>query len=104
MDNLFEGHTTFAVALAVVLLSHVIYCRLFHPLAAVPGPFLASITTAWLAHAYWRQDFHKYAIQLHKEYGPVVRIAPNAVDVGDPEAVKIIYGISKPRQRRAGSC
>ncbi|KPI39914.1 Pisatin demethylase [Cyphellophora attinorum] len=92
MDITSEHHTALVVALSVLLLSYIVYCRHFHPLASVPGPFLASITTAWLAHAYWRQDWHKYAIQLHKQYGPVVRIGPNAVDVGDPEAVKVIYG------------
>lgn len=92
MDDPADRLPTIGVALAVLLASTVIYRLFFHPLASVPGPFLAKLTSAWLAYAYWRQDWHTRAIELHKQYGPVIRIAPNAVDVGDPEAVKIIYG------------
>jgi hypothetical protein len=41
---------------------------------------------------YRTYQYHRTAIQLHSKYGKVVRIAPNEVSVGDPEAVKIIYG------------
>ncbi|KAJ9612035.1 hypothetical protein H2200_003630 [Cladophialophora chaetospira] len=77
----------------VTVFTYILYQRFFSPLARVPGPFLASITSFWIAHAYWRQDWHYRAISLHKQYGPVVRVGPDAVDVGDVDAIKIIYGM-----------
>lgn len=32
-------------------------------------------------------------IDLHRKYGPVVRIAPNEYSLDDPAAVKAIYGL-----------
>ncbi|GME52388.1 Cytochrome P450 [Neofusicoccum parvum] len=41
---------------------------------------------------YWRGDFHKTNIELHRKYGPIVRIAPGEYSLSDPAAVKPIYG------------
>jgi hypothetical protein len=92
MDYITERQSLFAVTAVVFTVSYVVYQRFFSPLACVPGPFMASITSFWLAYHYRRQDWHKYAIELHQQYGPVVRVAPNTVDVGDPDAVRVIYG------------
>ena len=78
--------------LLVSLLAYVVYQRYFSSLSRLPGPFLASITSLWIAHAYWRQDFHHYVIELHKKYGLVVRVGPDAVSVSDVDSIKVIYG------------
>lgn len=90
--------TTTVATISLLAISYTIYQRHFSPLANIPGPFLASLTSLWLAHAYRRGDWHHYSIRLHKTYGPIVRVAPGAVDVGgdDPAAtaatIKTIYG------------
>jgi hypothetical protein len=78
-------------SLTVLYLSFALYQRWLSPLSRVPGPFLASITPFWIAYRYWRQDWHLYVQELHKKYGPIVRIAPDTVSVGDPEAIKAVY-------------
>ena len=41
-----------------------------------------------------RQGKYQVVIQeLHKKYGPVVRIAPNVLDLDMPELVNTIYNI-----------
>lgn len=35
------------------------------------------------------------AINLHRKYGPLVRIGPNHISVSDPAAVKVIYAAGK---------
>lgn len=43
---------------------------------------------------YVRQGkYHVVIHELHKKYGPVVRIGPNVLDLDIPELVKTIYNI-----------
>ncbi|PVI00580.1 cytochrome P450 [Periconia macrospinosa] len=58
----------------------------------IPGPFLARFSRLWYLHQIRKRTFHLSNIELHKKYGPVVRIAPNEFSIDDAEAVKIIYG------------
>jgi hypothetical protein len=92
MSNTFGTPVTLGLSsLAVLYLSFAFYQRWLSPLSRVPGPFLASITPLWLVYRYWRQDWHLYIQDLHKSYGPVIRIAPDTVSVSDPEAIKAVY-------------
>lgn len=61
-------------------------------LAHIPGPWLASCSDLWRLCVVWGRRPEVTHIQLHEKYGPIVRIGPRAVSVGDPEAIKIIYG------------
>lgn len=61
----------------------------------IPGPRIAKYTRLWKLHSVWKGDHHQTEIALHKKYGPLVRIGPNHVSVGDPSAVPIIYGLNK---------
>ncbi|KAH7321513.1 cytochrome P450 family protein [Rhexocercosporidium sp. MPI-PUGE-AT-0058] len=73
-----------------------VYCivyALLSPLRSVPGPFWARLTRWWLFSEIYRGEFEKTNIELHKRYGPVVRIAPNEYSIDDPEATKEIYGL-----------
>lgn len=81
------------VTVLAFLLAYVLYQRHLASLASIPGPYLATLTSLWLANAYRKQTFHWDCLALHKEYGPVVRVGPNAVSVGDHEAIKVIYGM-----------
>ncbi|KAF2176414.1 cytochrome P450 [Zopfia rhizophila CBS 207.26] len=73
-----------------------ILCSIFHAYSpkvwAVPGPFFAKFSRVWYLRQVSHRDFQKTNIELHRRYGPVVRIAPNEFSIDDPEAVKIIYG------------
>lgn len=70
--------------------------RRHHNLRHVPGPFLASVTDAWLSWRVWRGEyFIEIVADLHKTYGPVVRTGPNRVSFAHHEAIPEIYGTSK---------
>ncbi|KAH6683345.1 cytochrome P450 oxidoreductase [Halenospora varia] len=72
----------------------VIYQRFFSPLADVPGPFWASITRFWYFNRAAAEDMHRYTKELHKKYGPLVRIAPDEVSCSEPAAMKTIYAVN----------
>ncbi|KAB8236692.1 cytochrome P450 [Aspergillus alliaceus] len=64
---------------------------LISPLRKIPGPFLAGWTNLWRAYHVTQGRSQVVLHELHQKYGPVVRIAPNVVDLDLPELVKTIY-------------
>ena len=77
-----QNVTMFQVGSLLVIfffLIYLVYQRLLSPLAKVPGPFLASVSRLWLAYQISLAKTHELYPTLHRQYGPVVRIAPNEV-------------------------
>jgi hypothetical protein len=87
------------IASSVYLASWCIYCRTFHPLSKVPGPFWPSVTRLWLTYAVSRGDLDVVQRELHKIYGPLVRIAPDEVACADPDAIRKIYRTTSPLEK-----
>lgn len=81
---------------ALVLLGCIVSNRLlralFDPLRGIPGPFAARFTRSW----YYRQlssgKSRWVEIDLHRRYGPVVRLAPNQYSIDSLEVAKQLYG------------
>jgi hypothetical protein len=63
------------------------------PLRDIPGPFLARFTRLWYFIEIYMGSFELTEIELHKKYGPIVRIAPHEYSIDDVEAAKTIYGL-----------
>lgn len=61
------------------------------PLRHVPGPFVARITPLWLWYIARKGNECSTIAILHKKHGPVVRVAPNEVDISDGAAMHQIY-------------
>ncbi|KAH7409032.1 cytochrome P450 oxidoreductase [Cadophora sp. MPI-SDFR-AT-0126] len=77
-------------------LGWILYCRYFHPLRSIPGPFLASFSRTWIVFMTASGSMEKTERALHKKHvGHLVRIAPNEVSCSDPEAIRIIYSTKK---------
>ncbi|KAK1760108.1 cytochrome P450 [Echria macrotheca] len=88
-----------AAALAAVLAGTVFWNILTNILtspipSSVPGPLLARLTYKWLiavdTSGYRGRTVH----ELHKKYGPVVRLSPSEVSFSSKDAVKSIYSAS----------
>ncbi|KAI1269965.1 cytochrome P450 [Xylariaceae sp. FL1019] len=67
----------------------------FHPLRAVPGPFINTISELPAAINLLRGDQHTYYKSLHDEHGPVVRVSPNELSFISADAREEIYGFRK---------
>ncbi|KAJ8119765.1 hypothetical protein ONZ43_g3357 [Nemania bipapillata] len=61
------------------------------PLKHIPGPTIARFTPLWLWYISWKGVECTEIDALHKKYGPVVRVAPNEVDISDGRAGRLIY-------------
>lgn len=63
-----------------------------NPLRNIPGPFLARFTRFWYFYEIYKGSFEATNIELHRKFGPIVRIAPSEYSIDDVEAAKTIYG------------
>lgn len=82
------------VTVALVL-GRVLYRRYASPLRQYPGPFLASFSRLWKAFSTASGRTHLQHTDLHRRYGPVVRIAPNEVSLSSPEAARNLLSAGK---------
>ena len=57
----------------------------------VPGPLLAGLSDYWRAWHQRRGELRDKLVELHKQYGPIVRYGVRSVSINDPSAVGIIY-------------
>jgi hypothetical protein len=69
--------------------------RYHNGLNKYPGPFLASLTDWWRFIDVYRRRPERTHIELHRKYGPVVRLGPNTLSFSDPDSLKTIYGLNK---------
>ncbi|KAE8143633.1 cytochrome P450 [Aspergillus pseudotamarii] len=71
----------------------------FHPLSHIPGPRLAALT--------WWYEFYYDAVQpgqyvfkiqeLHKQYGPIIRVTPDEIHINDVGYLDTTYAPSMTR-------
>ena len=75
--------------LCLAILTHFVrnYLKLHH----IPGPYLASSTRLWRFYHQRRGTLRHRLIQLHNEYGSLVRYAPSVVSIRDASAIQPIY-------------
>ncbi|KAL0580842.1 hypothetical protein V5O48_001133, partial [Marasmius crinis-equi] len=57
-----------------------------------PGPTLAKCTKFWGMYQSHTGKLHEKYLELHRQYGPVVRIGPNELSFCDVEAIQPILG------------
>lgn len=75
------------------------YTAYLGPLRKYPGPPLRALTNIPLLRATARGDEDLINVELHKKYGPVVRVAPKQLSyAGGAQAWKDIYGHRKQGQ------
>ncbi|KAJ3463618.1 hypothetical protein MRS44_008404 [Fusarium solani] len=84
-----------AVGTLLVMTLQCLVSPFFSPLRHVPGPMAARFSRYWYMKRVSEGSFHKLNIQLHRQHGPIVRIAPNQFSIDDLEATKVIYGLAK---------
>lgn len=68
------------------------YNAFFHPLRKYPGPRIWALSRIPYAYACAAGQGHKKILQLHVQYGNIVRVAPDELCFCSPEAWKEIFG------------
>ncbi|PVH80643.1 putative cytochrome P450 [Cadophora sp. DSE1049] len=72
----------------------VTYRLYLHPLSSIPGPKLAAATLLYeFYYDVLRSGSYIWRIRdLHAQYGPIIRISPNAIHINDPDFYDIYSG------------
>ncbi|KZL87489.1 cytochrome p450 [Colletotrichum incanum] len=81
----------FLISSLAIPFVYLVFNVFFHPLRKVPGPWKAIASPLWLWYHSYIGDETTSIARLHSLYGPVVRIAPNDVDISDGAALAPIY-------------
>ncbi|KAK7453494.1 hypothetical protein VKT23_011771 [Stygiomarasmius scandens] len=84
-----------AVLVLVYIVLRAIYNLFFSPLSAIPGPWYAAVSDAWLTTHVVRLEQCKVIHSLFEKYGPVVRVGPNKVVFNDLSTMRNVYSIHK---------
>ncbi|KAH8880311.1 cytochrome P450 [Thozetella sp. PMI_491] len=87
--------TYWAVLLLGSLVARAAYKRYASPLRKYPGPFAASFTRLWKVVSTASGNTHLHHIDIHRKYGPIVRIAPNEISISSPEAARLLLSAGK---------
>ncbi|KAH6696657.1 hypothetical protein BKA61DRAFT_741584, partial [Leptodontidium sp. MPI-SDFR-AT-0119] len=73
-------------AISVYAVLRCVYLLYFHPLSKLPGPRIAATSNVWYAY-HWLSERYPWAIEnALRNYGDVVRIAPNELVFVTPQA------------------
>ncbi|KAG6291031.1 hypothetical protein E4U09_004113 [Claviceps aff. purpurea] len=83
------------VSLLMLVAVVALYRITFHPLARVPGPKLAAISSFWYARNIVEGNMVKLGLELHRKYGDIVRVGPNELWFNTTEAFDQIYCTGK---------
>jgi hypothetical protein len=63
-------------------------------LISLPGPKWAPFTPLYRVYRLWSGQAPAVYLELHEQYGPIVRTGPNTVSIADPATIPTLYGIS----------
>lgn len=83
------------VILPSIIVTRALYRKYASPLRQYPGPWLASYTRLWKVLSTASTRTHLDHIELHKKYGPIVRIAPDELSLASPEAARTLLSAGK---------
>ncbi|KAL1698779.1 cytochrome P450 [Schizophyllum commune] len=85
-----------AGAAGILLVGNGLYTLLWHPLASYPGPRLAALTKWYRAYFDLVHDggWLEHLEELHRQYGPVVRVAASELHFAEPAAYHDIHNFT----------
>ncbi|EXJ72498.1 uncharacterized protein A1O5_05003 [Cladophialophora psammophila CBS 110553] len=83
-----------ALTFATICIGWLLSNRYLTPLRKVPGPFWASCSRIPRFFAVLVGRPHEWELGLHQKYGPLVRVGPDLLSVGDCAEMDQIYGTS----------
>ncbi|KAH9165925.1 putative P450 monooxygenase [Lactarius sanguifluus] len=87
------GYVTALAAILTYSVWRIVYNLYFHSLSHFPGPKLAACSRLWLAYReiIKGESLSDLRVELHRQYGEIVRLTPNELHFSNPAAYSDIY-------------
>jgi hypothetical protein len=89
---LLEGLSYTTLFLIIAAAAKYLRRYLWDSLHELPGPFLGRLSSLYRVWLMWSGHGPVKIQNLHKRYGPIVRVGPRHVYVSDPVMLPVIYG------------
>ncbi|KAK7973454.1 hypothetical protein PG988_007588 [Apiospora saccharicola] len=85
-------------SIGLYVLTLVFYRLYLHPLAGFPGPRLAAVTRYFEAYydVVCNGQYTFKIAEMHKKYGPIIRISPHELHISDPSFYEKLYNHDGP--------
>ncbi|KAL4962846.1 cytochrome P450 [Aspergillus stella-maris] len=83
-------------ALGALFVTKLIWDAFLSSLRVFDGPLLAKFTNIWRAWRAFNGEIDRDYTKLHRQYGSVVRVGPNALSISDPSMIRVIYSTRNP--------
>lgn len=90
-----ESALSYAFYAVPFLLLYLSLNYFYNSLHVFPGPFWAHLTDLWRYLDVKGRRPERTHIELHRQYGDIVRLGPRTLSFADPQAIKVIYGLNK---------
>ncbi|CEO59187.1 hypothetical protein PMG11_03870 [Penicillium brasilianum] len=97
--------TELVLSLGIAGVIYVVYVAIqrlwLSPIAHFPGPKLAALTMWYEFYydSYLEGEYTFKIAEMHREYGPIVRISPYELHINDPEYYDVLYSREAPRNK-----
>lgn len=91
MEPLSGSLAKWLVISIVMGLWNFIIIRLSAPIAKLPGPFLTKLTILSIVYHDHIGNRTKWTEDLHRKYGPVVRLSPKEISVSSPASIRDVF-------------
>ncbi|KAJ5751975.1 hypothetical protein N7520_008892 [Penicillium odoratum] len=88
--------TNLALSVAILFVSRFLWNYIRSPLKSFPGPASASFTNIWRLQDVFKGRCDITHNELHRKYGPAVRMGPNVLSLSDPGLISQVYNTKNP--------
>lgn len=96
MISFSEFLTNLSLSVAILFISRFLWNYLRSPLKTFPGPLAASFTNIWRLQDVFKGRCDITHNELHRKYGPAVRMGPNILSLSDPNLISRVYNTKNP--------
>ncbi|KAJ5203779.1 cytochrome P450 [Penicillium cinerascens] len=96
MFSISELVTNLALSVGILVVSRFLWNYLRSPLRSFPGPVPTSFTNIWRLQDVFKGRCDITHNELHRKYGPAVRMGPNILSLSDPTLIRQVYNTKNP--------
>ena len=96
MFSISELVTNLALSVGILVISRFLWNYLRSPLRSFSGPVPTSFTNIWRLQDVFKGRCDITHNELHRKYGPAVRMGPNILSLSDPNLIGQVYNTKNP--------